>query len=125
MEGSDMPEVSDFVVVIDGAVAVTGDATLDRRFATGGRNRGRNKAVLVFNLRGLAESNVNVKVNDHVVGSLLRHDSALERSWHSQQIVFDGDFLRDGDSELEIDPGAATLRVKDVVLLVQAERLNV
>jgi hypothetical protein len=115
MEGFDIPEVSDFVVVVDGALEVTPDATLDRTFNTGGRNTGKRKAVLVFNLRGLAESNVNVKVNDHVVGSLLKHDSALEHSWHSQQIVFDGDFLKNGDNELEIDPGAATLRVKDVV----------
>ena len=111
-----MPELSDFSVILDGDKTIRPAQGLDADFNTGGRNRGDRKAVLIVNLRSLGESqDVAVKINQHTVGYLYNYFDEDSRNWHSQQIVFSGDVLRDGDNHLEIDVASGDLHIKDIV----------
>ena len=115
MEVRKMAVVCDFSVVLNGAFTVTPSQKLTATFHTGGRRPDGN-AMLVFNLRSFGEAHdVDVEVNDHVVGKLRHYYDEDPRNWHSQNVIFSGGVLRDGNNTLEITVPSGDLRLGDIV----------
>ena len=131
-----MPVVSDFTLIQgDGRVTIGDSNTLwEATFGTGGRSASE-PAFLIFNVRGLTDTNVDVvvKVNNVEVGTIRRYNGGSDNAgnWYTQMISVDGDTLISGNNELQIEavswPGATNgnlfddFDLKDVVCFFHQE----
>ena len=125
-----MPVLSDFTLIRGDNPVNIGDAlpVWETTFGTGGRDSGE-PALLIFNVRGLTHTTVDVavKVNNVVVGHINHYpgEDTTAPYWFTQMIAVDGTTLHDGNNELQIDavgwPGATAgnlfddFQLKDVV----------
>ena len=125
-----MPVVSDFTLIRGDSVVTIGDSlpVWETTFNTGGRESG-SPAFLIFNVRGLTATTVNVavKINNQEVGQIRRYggDGDIVNNWYTQMIAVDGSTLNNGNNELQIQavgwPGAEAgnlfddFQLKDVV----------
>ena len=125
-----MPVLCDFTLIRDNDAVTIGDAddTWQATFNTGGRESG-SPAFLIFNVRGLTATNVNVvvEINDEEVGQIRRYggDGDINNNWYTQMIAFSGSTLNNGNNEIKIQavswPGAEEgdlyddFQLKDVV----------
>ncbi len=125
-----MPVVSDFTLIRGDSPVQIGDGLpiWEETFNTGGRESG-SPALLIFNVRGLTSTNVNVvvKVNNVEVGQIRRYggDGDIANNWYTQMIAMNGNQLNNGDNEIQIEavgwPGATPgnlfddFELKDVV----------
>ncbi|MBD2441010.1 polysaccharide lyase family protein [Nostoc sp. FACHB-110] len=120
-------EVSDFIEITDTdpntnkqEEITIGDDRLvwERRFNTPSRKSNRT-AFLIFNIRGLTdtESEVKVKINNETIGTITPYPGLSEASkqqikkhWYTQMIGIPGKVLKDGENEIQIEavgfPGA-------------------
>lgn len=108
-----MPVHCEFTQIVGDDPVVIGDSkpVWEANFDTEGR-KSSGSAFLVFNVRGLAlaDADVKVKVNNQVVGKIFRHGSfgASTQSgnaeyWHTQMIALSGSTLKDGANEIQIE----------------------
>lgn len=108
-----MPTLCDFAQIVGETPVTIGDSrpVFEQKFNTGGRNS-KHPAFLIFNVQGLvrADRDVNVKINNQVVGKIFRYMSTtedvrkdVEQYWYTQMIAFSGPVLNDGDNEIQID----------------------
>ena len=125
-----MPVVSDFTIVQgDDRVTIGDSNTLwEANFSTSARVESE-PALLIFNVRGLTDTNVDVvvRVNDIQVGTIGRYNggSSNAGNWFTQMIRVEGATLNSGSNELRIEavgwPGATAgnmfddFDLKDVV----------
>jgi hypothetical protein len=125
-----MPVVSDFTLIQGDTPVTIGDAlpVWEKTFNTGGRESG-SPAFLIFNVRGLTVTNVNVvvKINNVEVGQIRRYggDGDIANNWYTQMIAVSGSQLNNGNNEIQIQavgwPGAEAgnlfddFQLKDVV----------
>ena len=90
-----MPVVADFTLIQGDSVVTIGDAlpVWEKTFNTGGRESG-SPAILIFNVRGLTLTTVNVvvKVNNVEVGQIRRYggDGDITNNWYTQMIAMNG-----------------------------------
>jgi hypothetical protein len=126
-----VPVVSDFTLIRGDSVVTIGDGLplWEAAFGTGGRVASE-PALLIFNVRGLTATDVNVivKINNVEVGQIRRYggDGDIVNNWYTQMIAVGGDQLNDGNNELQIEavgwPGATNgnlfddFQLKDVAL---------
>lgn len=132
-----MPVVSDFTVIQGDGRVTLGDSGLtlwEATFGTGGR-AANEMAFLIFNVRGLTDTDVDVvvKVNNVDVGTIRRYGGNNENSghWYTQMITVDGSTLISGNNELQIEavgwPGAEAgnmfddFDLKDVICFFHQE----
>ena len=125
-----MPVVSDFTV-IQGDDRITigdGNTLWEATFSTSARVESE-PAILIFNVRGLTDTNVDVvvKVNNAQVGTIRRYNGGSDNAgnWYTQMIRVEGATLNSGNNELQIEavgwPGATAgnmfddFDLKDVV----------
>jgi len=119
-----MPVLCDFIQIVGDAPVTIGDSlpVWEANFDTGGRKSGSDifsTALLIFNVRGLTHTNldVNVKINNVVVGKIYRYGGLNEAErndtanyWYTQMIAMTGSQLKDGVNEIQIEavgfPGA-------------------
>jgi len=108
-----MPVHCEFTQIVGDDPVVIGDSkpVWEANFDTEGR-KSSGSAFLVFNVRGLAlaDADVKVKVNNQLVGKIFRHGSfgACAQSgnaeyWHTQMITLSGSMLKDGANEIQIE----------------------
>ena len=125
-----MPVVADFTLIQGDNPVTIGDGmpVWETTFNTGGRES-NSPAFLIFNVRGLTHTNVNVnvKINNQVVGQIGRYPGQDQTAsyWFTQMIAVSGSTLNNGNNELQIDavgwPGATNANkfddfdLKDVV----------
>ena len=115
-----MPVVCDFTQIIGDEPVKIGDSqpVWEANFDTGGVHQ-PGWAFLIFNVRGLTYTNVNVnvKINNVVIGQIARYGGSndAERNerakyWYTQTITMYGSKLRNGSNEIQIEavgfPGA-------------------
>jgi hypothetical protein len=115
-----MPVLCDFVQIVGDAPVNIGDSlpVWEVKFNTGGRDSS-GTAFLIFNVRALTHTNVNVnvKINNKTIGQIARYGglSEAERAdtahyWYTQMIAMNGSNLNNGDNEIQIEavgfPGA-------------------
>jgi len=112
-----MPVVCDFIQIVGDAPVTIGDAlpVWEANFNTGGRKAGTDigsTAFLIFNVRGLTHTNldVNVKINNVVVGKIYRYGGLNEAErtdtaqyWYTQMVALTGSQLKDGNNEIQIE----------------------
>jgi hypothetical protein len=107
--------VCDYSVVLNGSKTVTPAQQFNTKFNTGGR-RPNGEALLVFNLRSLGEiGDVDVEVNQLVVGKLRNYHNEDARNWHSQNVIFPASRLKDGDNSIEITVPSGDIVLSDIV----------
>ena len=130
-----MPVVCDFTQIVGDTPVTIGDAqpVWEATFNSGGRYAA-GTAFLIFNVRGLTFTtvNVNVKVNNQVVGQIFRYGGLnnAEKTdnanyWYTQMIAISGSTLKDGNNEIQIEavgfPGSTNankfddFQLKDVI----------
>jgi hypothetical protein len=117
-----MPVLSDFTMIRGDSAVTIGDGlpTWETTFNTGGRESS-SPAFLIFNVRGLTHTNVDVavRINNAVVGHIRRYPGQDETAsyWFTQMIAVDGSTLKDGNNELQINavtfPGASNTNLFD------------
>ena len=117
-----MPVLSDFTLIRGDDEVTIGDglSVWETTFHTGGRESGA-PAFLIFNVRGLTHTNVDVevRVNNAVVGHIRRYpgEESTSSYWFTQMIAMNGSTLNDGNNELQINavsfPGATNNNVFD------------
>jgi len=106
----------DFTQILgDGGVTI-GDADneWEASFNTGGREPG-SPAFLLFNVRGLTHTDVDVpvEINGSVVGTIRRYpgEETTRNYWFTQMIAVDGATLNNGNNTIRIEavswPGAS------------------
>lgn len=115
-----MAVLCDFTLIIGDAPVTIGDPqpVWEARFDTGGRHA-PGKAFLIFNVRGLTFTamNVNVKINNFVIGQIARYGGLNDEErrdtanyWYTQMIAMEGSRLNNGSNEIQIEavgfPGA-------------------
>jgi hypothetical protein len=131
-----MTVLSDFTLIRGDNPVTIGDGTplWEATFGTGGRVASE-AALLIFNVRGLTSTNVDVvvKVNNVQVGTIRRYggDGDIANNWYTQMIAVGGSQLNDGFNELQIAavgwPGATSgnlfddFELKDVVCFFHQE----
>jgi hypothetical protein len=102
-----MPVVSDFTLIQGDTIVTIGDSlpVWETTFGTGGRVSSE-PALLIFNVRGLTATDVNVivKINNVEVGQIRRYggDGDIVNNWYTQMIAVGGSQLNDGNNELQI-----------------------
>jgi len=130
-----MPVLCDFIQIRGDTPVTIGDeqSSWEENFNTGGRHA-PGTAFLIFNVRGLTFTNinVNVKINNQVIGQIARYGGLndAERTdtanyWYTQMIAMDGSTLNNGNNEIQIEavgfPGATNTNkfddffLKDVI----------
>ena len=121
-----MPRVSDFVFIRGDANRTIGDNGLtiwESNFNATTVSRS-TRGVLMFMVRGLtlAEENVEVRINNQVIGQIFRYEGADSSYWFTQIIQVDTGVLVPEDNELEIRaigyPGASAGDLFDDFVLI-------
>jgi len=108
-----MTVLCDFIEIVGDSPVSIGDAlpVWEKTFNTGGRNSSAT-AFLIFNVRGLtfAQTNVNVKVNNVIVGSITPYGGLnktekddVAKYYYTQMISLSGSQLNSGDNEIQIE----------------------
>lgn len=131
-----MTVLSDFTLIRGDSPVTIGDGMplWEATFGTGGRVASET-ALLIFNVRGLTVTNVNVvvKVNNVEVGQIRRYggDGDIANNWYTQMIALNGSQLNDGFNEIQVAavgwPGATSgnlfddFELKDVVCFFHQE----
>ena len=103
-----MPVVSDFTFIQGDDQITIGDGNTlwEANFSTSARVE-TEPALLIFNVRGLTDTNVDVvvRVNDIQVGTIRRYNggSSNAGNWFTQMIRIEGATLVSGSNELRIE----------------------
>ena len=119
-----MTVVCDIQVIQGDNTRKIGDGAViwEKSFNTGGRYSG-GKAILMFMVAGLTATNsdVNIKINNTVVGKIEHYNGADNRHWFTQIVNIGGGILHNGNNELQIEavswPGATAENLYDDFLL--------
>ena len=103
-----MPRVADFITIINDTPKTITVTEVDFPFDTGGRVGGDSigaQGFVIFNVKGLKDRKVPVKVNGIHVGDLMPYPNTpqFQSTWFTQTIGFNGDKLRDGGNVLELE----------------------
>jgi hypothetical protein len=121
MRGAHMPVLSDFTQIIGDTPVTIGDSNpvWSGSFNTGGREAGQ-PGFLIFNVRGLTHSDLDVPVsiNGTQVGTIHNYrpgGSGIDTTnvnqpekfrqadhWYTQMIAFTGTQINDGDNRIQI-----------------------
>lgn len=130
-----MPVLCDFIQIVGDTPVEIGDSlpVWEATFNTGGRHAS-GTAFLIFNVRGLTftDVNVNVKINNQVIGHIARYGGLNDdernntaKYWYTQMIAMKGSTLNNGSNEIQIEavgfPGATNtnkfdnFELKDVI----------
>ena len=127
-----MAVVCDLQVIQNDVTQKIGDGAMiwEKIFNTGGRYPNGN-AVLMFMVQGLTSTNsdVNIKINNKVVGVIENYKGANANHWFSQIVDIGEGILENGDNEIQIEAvswsGASSnnlfddFRIKDVICIFQ------
>ena len=99
-----MPIVADFTVIQDGNVTIgDNNASFIKTFSTGGRHN--SSAMLMLNVRGLADGHAAVRINGDFQKALQPHADGDSSRWYSQHMVLPSSLLSPNanQNELRID----------------------
>ena len=100
-----MPVVSDFTLIQESGVNIgdLGTALFEKTFNTDGRHRS-SPAFIQLMVKGLTSNagDAPVRVNNRTIGVIEHQPGDSPNHWSTQVIPFPGDFLNDGNNELEI-----------------------
>ncbi|MEA5574351.1 hypothetical protein [Calothrix sp. UHCC 0171] len=108
-----MTVLCDFTQIIGDTPVTIGDPkpVWEQTFNTGGRESG-STGFLIFNVRGLTYTNVdvNVKLNNRVIGKIARYGGLNDadknenaKYWYTQMVAFNGSDLNNGNNEVQIE----------------------
>jgi len=111
--------LSDYAIIQDNTSIRIGDTrpVWEKTFNTGGRRT--SEAFLTLNVSGLtfAVTDVEVRINNTIIGYIHPYTGETADNWYSQTIVFPGSVLHDGNNEIEIravsSPGATAPDIYD------------
>jgi hypothetical protein len=130
-----MAVLADFEFIVGDSPVTIGDSlpVWEKTFSIGGLHAS-SPALLMFNVRGLTFTNVDVivKINGHDVGKIYRYGGVNDAAktdnanyWYTQLIALNGTQLKNGSNEIQIEavgwPGATDknkfddFQLKDVV----------
>ena len=99
-----MPVVSDFVLIQESGVNIgdSGTSLFEKNFGTGGRYSNA-PAMIMLMVKGLtAAGDTTVRVNNKTIGVIEYQPGASPHHWFTQIIPFPGNYLRNGNNELEV-----------------------
>ncbi len=102
-----MPVVCDFVEIVGDVPQNITVQVWEENFNTGGREPGSSTrpdrgALLLFNVRGITNSNARVRINNVEVGQISPYPNSNNSYWYTQMIALTGSQLNNGDNEVEI-----------------------